>query len=556
MDTKRLLLYFALAYVVFSLWTAWIRDYSKPPVSSTAATTQLSPGAQVSTVPPTAATVPTAPGQPTSIQPTLAHELITVRTDVLEAKIDPVGGTLVEANLLKYPVSQKQPNIPVSLLNTKPDTFYVAEGGITGPRGPDTLQGQVKYSARQSNFVLATGQNELNVDLMWQDKNVDVTKTYHFKRNDYAVDVIYNVKNHSGESWSGNLYGQLRRKPQPSPGLFHFSTYTGGSISSPEKPYQKVSYSKMAKEPLSQNIHGGWLAMQQQYFLSAWIPNQQLTHHYYSSVDANNIYTLGFIGPTFTLAPGQQLKTTTTLYVGPEIEERLKALAPGLDLTIDFGWLWWLSIAILWVMKQIYKVVGNWGWAIVIVTLLIKLMFYKFSEMSYRSMAKMRQLQPKLAALKERYGDDKQKMSQATMELYRKEKVNPLGGCLPILIQIPVFIALYYVLIESVELRQAPFILWIHDLSSRDPYYVLPILMGISMFFQQRLNPTPPDPMQARVMQLLPLIFTILFATFPAGLVLYWLTNNVLSILQQWHITRRLEAKVEQKIEKVLKHKK
>lgn len=555
MDTKRLLLYFALAYVVFSLWTAWTRDYSTP-AAKTADQTAVVPVSQMAALPPSNTPVPaTATPTPVATAAIAKQDLITVRTDVLEAKIDPVGGTIVEASLLKYPVSQKEPNKPVNLLNSDPETLYIAQGGITGPNGPDTQAGQARYTATQNNYVLADGQNAVDVDLTWRDKNVIVTKTLRFKRDDYAINVIYDVKNHSTKPWAGNVYAQLRRKPQPSPGLFHFSTFNGASISSPEKPYQKFSYSKLNDENISQNIQGGWLAMQQQYFLSAWIPNQQLSHHYYSSVDPNKIYTLGFIGPTFTVAPGQEFNTITTLYSGPEQEERLKALAPGLNLTIDFGWLWWLSIAILWVMKHIYKIVGNWGWSIVIVTLLIKLMFYKFSEMSYRSMAKMRRLQPKLAELKERYGDDKQKMSQATMELYRKEKVNPLGGCLPILIQIPVFIALYYVLIESVELRQAPFILWIHDLSSRDPYYVLPVLMGISMFLQQKLNPTPPDPMQARMMQMLPIIFTVLFATFPAGLVLYWLTNQVLSILQQWHITRSLEAKVEKKIESVFKKK-
>jgi len=304
----------------------------------------------------------------------------------------------------------------------------------------------------------------------------------------------------------------------------------------------------MDKANVSRAVKGGWLAFQQRYFLGAWVPNQHQAQHYYSRVNGD-IYTLGFVGPQLKVASGDQLRTRTTLYAGPEMADRLAVVAPHLDLTVDYGWLWALSVSIFWIMKHIYNFFGNWGIAIILVTLLIKLIFYKLSEKSYRSMAKMRKLSPQLQTLKERYGDDRQRMSQATMELYRREKVNPLGGCLPMLIQIPFFFALYYVLIESVELRQAPFMLWIQDLSAKDPYYILPLLMGASMYFQQKLNPAPPDPIQARMMNLMPVMFTALFLTFPSGLVLYWLTNNCLSILQQWYIMRRVDmAEVQQKI--------
>lgn len=562
MDYKRLFLYFALAFIVFSLWTEWQKDNVAAPVAPTTINQSNVPTAPAAAI---SATTPTVPATSQQTIPTVsavpAERIITVQTDVLNVKIDTLGGHIIAASLPKYPATVKTPNVPVVIMSAAPDSYYVAESGITGPQGPDTEKGVAQYTATQTSYTLANDQKTLDVAISWKNnKGLEVIKTFHFERGDYAIHVSYNIQNHSDKPWSGNIYAQIRQKELAAPcGLFHVSNFIGGAISTPEKPYQKITYDTLNKEELSKNARGGWLAFQQRYFLTAWVPNQQQTNHYYSSVDANKIATLGFIGPTITVPANGQFNTTTTFYVGPEIGDMLKKIAPHLDLTIDFGWLWWLSIIILWVMEHIHRVVGNWGWSIVIVTLLIKLLFYKFSAISYRSMAKMRQLQPKLAELKQRYGDDKQKISQATMELYRKEKVNPLGGCLPILVQIPVFIALYYVLIESVQLRQAPFIFWIHDLSAKDPYYVLPILMGISMFFQQRLNPAPPDPVQARVMQFMPVMFTIFFMTFPSGLVLYWLTNNVLTIIQQWHITRSLEKKIENKIEKSIekfKHRK
>ena len=296
----------------------------------------------------------------------------------------------------------------------------------------------------------------------------------------------------------------------------------------------------MAEDNLSLNTKGGWVVMQQHYFLSAWVPNEQQINHYYTSVSPNDVYTIGFLGPQLNVAAGDKLVTKTKFYAGPQLTDRLHSIAPNLDLTVDYGWLWFISMGIFWLMKKIHLVIGNWGWSIILVTICIKAVFYKLSATSYRSMAKMRKLTPKIQALKQRFGDDKQKMSQETMKLYKKEKVNPFGGCLPILIQIPFFIALYYVLIESVELRQAPFIFWIHDLSIKDPFYVLPLLMGISMLIQQKLSPPPPDPMQAKMMMLLPIVFTVFFLNFPAGLVLYWVCNNTLSILQQWYVMRTI----------------
>ena len=563
MNYKRVFLYFTLAFVAFSLWTNWLRDY--PTTTASVAQTQaatsttnnsalVSNSAVPNAAPPTTQATTIAPG---STKPTAP--IVTVQTDVLNVKIDTLGGSIINTTLPKYPEAVKTPNIPVTILNDNPDSLYVAESGLTGPQGPDTQAGPVQYSSAKTSYVLSPDQKELTVDLTWRNKTgLEVTKSFLFTPGSYAIHVNYQIKNNGSKDWSGNFYGQIRRNPPPKPsGLFHVANYLGAAISSPEKPYEKISYGKMKETNINQTIRGGWLAMQERYFLSAWIPNSQQPNRYYSSVSPDNIYTLGFIGPTITVPPGGKFNTTSSFYVGPEIENNLKTLAPHLDLTIDFGWLWWVSVPILWVMEKIHKVVGNWGWSIVLVTLLIKGMFYKLSAMSYRSMARMRQLQPKLTELKERIGDDRQKLSQATMELYRKEKINPLGGCLPILVQIPVFIALYYVLLESVQLRQAPFILWIHDLSARDPYFILPLLMGISMFVQQRLNPAPPDKAQAMLMQYgMPIMFTFFFLSFPSGLVLYWLTNNCLSILQQWHITRQIEATVVKKIERVFEHKK
>jgi YidC/Oxa1 family membrane protein insertase len=564
MDYKKILLYVALALVIAALWNAWQHDYPavQQVASSTTTSTQPS-GLPPANVPPLNAGQTAQPiaAQTAAVQPSSAaqRQVIHVRTDVLDVLIDSHGGNIIQVNLPRYPVSSDAPHIPVQILTPDPNKLYVAENGLMGDLGPDTPQAQAVYKPEATDYSLQPGQNRLDVKLGWTNNaGLQVAKVFSFERGKYDISVRYDVDNYSKQPWSAQQYGQLRQKPeQVKSSLFSLHTYAGAAISTTDKNYEKISYSKLEKENLNSVTTGGWLALQQRYFLSAWIPPQDQINRIYSSYDPNQqTFTLGYVGPDMTLLPGAKLSLGSKIYVGPETTSSLKTLAPHLDMTIDYGWLWPISVAIFWVMQQIYKVVGNWGWSIVLVTLLIKLVFYKLSETSYRSMAKMRDLAPRLQAVRERYKDDKQKLGQATMEVYRKEKVNPAGSCLPILIQIPFFIALYYVLIESVELRQAPFILWIHDLSSKDPYYVLPILMGLSMFIQQKLNPPPPDPMQARVMMALPLLFTVLFAAFPAGLVLYWLVNNVLSILQQWYIMRRFEKNKAKKQIKLIKQKK
>lgn len=542
MEHIRLILIGALCLLGFMLWTAWENDYSH-------------------TIPQTQKVISNVPFQPTptAINPvaptaektatTTTQRYINVATDVLSVSIDALGGNIVRADLLNYP-QQLHSKQPFQLLNNDPEKLYVAQSGLMGNAGPDTVQGQAIYKAEKDNFTLAPGQNDLAVDLKWKNNaGVEITKRFIFHRDDYQIKVNYLIKNNSASPWTGQFYTQLERKKvaPPDHSFFAVNPYMGGAISSPEKPYQKISFDKMAQQDLNLPITGGWAAMLEHYFLTAWIPSSTETYTYYTHVGDNNKYILGMLGKPITVSPKEQTSVGAKLYSGPESMDRLKAVAPNLDLTIDYGILWFISIGIFWLMKQIYNIVGNWGWSIVLVTVLIKLAFYHLSAKSYRSMAAMRKLQPRLQALKERFGDDRQKLTQATMELYRTEKINPLSGCLPIIVQIPVFIALYWVLLESVELRQAPFILWIHDLSARDPYYILPIIMGLTMFVQQKLNPPPPDPVQAKMMNFLPIFFTILFISFPAGLVLYWVVNNTLSILQQWYIMRSVNPSPKKK---------
>ncbi len=483
------------------------------------------------------------------------QKYITVKTDLLDITIDTVGGDIVASKLLKYPESLGSSQ-PYDLLTNNPRTRYIAESGLLGIDGPDMSTQQAIYTVDKYEYELQPGQNELVVKLFWKKKpmsphdTINAVKTYTFTRGSYEVKVGYEVENLSDHLNSGTMYTQLSRTDSPPPGnsgLISLATYFGGAISSQQKPFEKITFKQMKEKNLDILIQGGWASMIQHYFISAWIPDQTAFSNYYTRVLPNGMYTIGMLGSTMTTQPGTKISTETKLYTGPALADQMEKAAPNLNLTIDYGWFWFISIAIFWMMQKIYDVVGNWGWAIVFVTIIIKILFYKLSAKSYRSMAALKRLQPRMEALKERYGDDKQKMTQATMDLYRQEKVNPMSGCLPILIQIPVFIALYWVLVESVQLRQAPFIFWIHDLTQHDPYYILPVLMGISMFIQQRLNAPPPDPVQAKVMMMMPVIFTAMFANFPAGLMLYWFVNNTLSFLQQWYVMHSIDKETANK---------
>lgn len=552
MELKKIFLYGTLLMIGFLLWMQWEQDYPSVVSTKTAAigaskeskeSKELSENGFVPSLATEVTEDSAKKGPVPAIQQQVPQErLITVETDVLALTIDRLGGNILEAKLLKYPETIKDPSRPIVLLNNDPATRYIAQSGIVTVSDKQAAQA-LSYTSPQANYTLSDNQQEMSVNLEAKtNEGVAITKTYKFSRGGYLINLSYQIANHGSSVWQGSIYNQLTRtQPVEESSIFMpVSAYTGASISDPKnKLYEKVTFSDMTKTPLKRNIEGGWAAMQQHYFLSAWVPSVEQVSQYYSHASKQNEYTIGLVGPLLKVKPNDTITKDTKLYIGPELPNDLKRIAPGLDLTVDYGILWFISVFLLWVLEYIYNWVGNWGWSIVIVTLLIKLAFYHLSATSYRSMANMRKIQPRMQAIRERYGNDKQKLSQAMMELYKTEKVNPLGGCLPIIVQIPVFIALYWVLLESVQLRHAPFILWIHDLTSPDPYYILPLLMGATMFIQQKLSPAPPDPTQAKVMMVLPIVFTFLFLGFPAGLVLYWVVNNALSILQQWYITRK-----------------
>lgn len=548
LDYVRIALYTLLIFLAFLLFQAWEVEHSKVTLPSQPMTSEghyvpdLTLQDSRTAVSSGQASVPVENGPTVGIPPDTKGQLVTVKTDVLAVTIDTHGGDIVDTKLLQYPDSLGS-KTPFTLFTDDPKTRYLAESGLLSTRGPDTPKEQAVYTTPQTEYQLSPDANKLLVNLKWQKDDINVTKTYTFTRGRYEVGLNYEVENKSSTPWEGSLYAQLLRTnapPENHGGMVNLATYFGAAISSPAKPFEKISFKDMQDKNLSQTIQDGWAAMIQHYFISAWVPAPGTTATYYSKVTPNGLYTIGLINQPIHAEPGATVQTGAKLYAGPTIGAELEKTAPHLNLTIDYGWFWFLSDIIFWMMQKIYNVVGNWGWSIVIVTIIIKLMFYHLSAKSYRSMSQLKKLQPRIEMLKERYKDDKQGLTQATMELYREEKVNPMTGCLPVLIQIPVFIALYWVLVESVQLRQAPFILWIHDLSQHDPYYVLPILMGISMYLGQRLNPPPPDPMQAKVMMLMPVIFTALFINFPAGLMLYWFVNNTLSFLQQWYIMRSM----------------
>ncbi len=547
MDNQRLFLFIALCFVGLLLWQAWQRDYGLQPVAQAPQEQVVPPSDTAAPADDLPAAPVSAPGQPAA-SPAPDRALlpsgtrVRVVTDVLDVEIDTIGGDVRRAELLTYPVAPDKPEQPVRLLSDVPAELFVAQSGLLSSQ-TEAPSHRAQFTAEATEYRLQPNADEVRVPLRWTgSQGLQVTKTYVFHRNSYAIDVIYELENTAASPWTGHLYRQLQRVERPDQASRFIYTYTGAVVYSPEIKYEKVSFDDMREEPLNRDLTGGWAAMIQHYFLAAWVPEPDKTYRYYSNVVDGSRYVIGMMGPDITLPADGKATIESRLVVGPKLQDHLAEIAPGLELTVDYGMLTVIAQPLFWLLSLIYKIVGNWGWAIVLLTVLIKLAFYKLSETSYRSMANMRKLQPRLQALKERYGDDRQRLNQAMMELYKKEKINPLGGCLPILVQIPVFIALYWVLLESVEMRQAEFILWLNDLSAPDPYYVLPLIMGVSMLLQQKLNPSPLDPIQQRIMMILPIVFTVFFAFFPAGLVLYWVVNNILSIAQQWVITRRIEA--------------
>jgi YidC/Oxa1 family membrane protein insertase len=547
MDNPRVLLAIALSFLVLLMWQAWMKDYGPQPQETAQTTSTPGTDAVPDTTAATGEDLPAThddsgqqPAEPVTLQ-LPAGEQVVVVTDLYRAVIDTRGADLREVDLLKYPVSLKPDSPPFKLMETSADQLFIAQSGLRVGKGPEPTH-HASFSADSNSYELAAGSDQLVVPLRWTNgQGVEVTKLYRFHRDSYVIEVEFQVNNAGAEAWKAQPYYQLQRTPLRTTNRF-IHTFTGGVLYSPEEKYQKISFDDMEKSNLNREVTAGWAAMIQHYFVGAWVPPADQPERYYTRALQGERYVIGMIGPSLTVPPGGEQSSAARLFVGPKLQHRLAAAAPGLELTVDYGKLTFIAEPIYWLLEKIHGLVGNWGWSIIFLTILIKLAFFKLSETSYKSMANMRKLAPRLQALKERYGDDKQKLNQAMMDMYKKEKVNPLGGCLPVVVQIPVFISLYWVLLESVEMRQAPFMLWIQNLSSPDPYYILPLIMGATMLIQQKLNPAPMDPMQAKVMMILPVVFTVFFAFFPSGLVLYWVVNNTLSIAQQYVITKRVEA--------------
>ena len=472
--------------------------------------------------------------------------LVTVTTDTFKVTIDTLGGDIVQVQLLKHLTKMAADGgEPFTLLTRSKNNEYIAQSGLIGKNGTDTREGRPVYSVSRSEFSLEPGEQSLNVDLKLNQNGASIIKRFNFTANDYVIGVNYLVENGGYDSWEATFYGQIKRDShepliESSGGV---RPYLGAALREPEKNFSKYDFSDVSEESVKAEIKGGWVSMVQHYFISAWIPPTNDNNSFsLRKLSGQDIYLFGFTGEKLIVPAGSTGEYSAQFYVGPKDQEKLESLAEYLDLTVDYGFLWMLAKPIFAAMKFIYELVGNWGWAIILLTIGIKILLYPLSAASLRSMAKMRSLQPKMERLKETYGDDRQKMSQELMGLYKKEKVNPAGGCFPMLLQMPVFLSLYWVLLESVEIRHSPWIFWIADLSAKDPYFILPIVMGASMLLMQKMQPMPTDPTQAMVMKVMPIAFTFFFMIFPSGLVLYWTVNNLLSMLQQWYVNRQLEA--------------
>ncbi len=561
MDLQRSLLIGAIAVLSFMLLTKWVDFADTRTAASAVENVRLSADPVTSTAELPVASAPdsagasddlpsvtesAAPSEAPAVKELGNTRIIQVHSDVLQLAIDLAGGDIVELALPKFPAELAKPDVPFVLLEQNDTRTYIAQSGLIGANGIDK-ENRPTYTTAASIYRMAEGKNELVVDLLWQDDSgIKVTKRFSLTRGDYLIGVEFLVENGSEDRWQANLFGQLKRDSSPTssaaPGGMGLNPFLGAALTQPDEHFTKFTFEEMAEEPFKATLPGGWIAMIQHYFLSAWIPDPAQSHTFSTRVTDTGFNIAGFTSPALVVEPGQRGEVGADFFAGPKDQYRLKEISPYLDLSVDYGWLWWIAQPLFWLLTKIYSFVGNWGVAIILLTVTVKAAFYKLSATSYRSMANMRRVQPKMVEIREQYADDKQKQSQAMMELYRKEKINPMGGCLPILVQMPVFIALYWVLMESVELRQAPFILWIDDLSVMDPYFVLPLMMGASMFFMQMLNPPPPDPMQAKIMKWMPIVFTVFFLWFPAGLVLYWVVNNLLSMAQQYVITKRIES--------------
>jgi len=569
MDNLRFVLVIIFAMLIVLMMQAWEIDYGpKPPASAVAASeaepvkedlpqasNQSEPAAAMSANTSTPAIAQTAP----------AHPIITIKTDVIALEIDTQGGTLRNLDLLDYPVEKdntivnslrsmvglpvaEKNHAPTRLFNADPEKLFLAQSGLIAGNGTTAAPDHYTvFSSQQNSYTLQPGQESLTVPLTWTDNNgLSVTKVFSFKRGAYDITLTQEVKNNTDKPWTGRQYSQLLRYPvHENNGNFltgGMRAFDCGVIYTEKDKYQKISFDDMANNDLEVSTPGGWTAMIQHYFASAWIPPVDQENHFYTKALKDEHFVIGSYSPTVTVNANSAATLTSHLYAGPKIQPVMEKVAKGLELTVDYSVLTFIGKPIYWLLNQLHTWAGNWGVAIIGVTLCIKLLFFPLSQSSFRSMAKMRKIQPRLKDLQERFKDDRMRFNNEMMALYKKEKVNPLGGCLPVLVQIPVFMCLYWVLSETVEFRQTPFMLWIQDLSVEDPFYILPLIMGLTMKIQQSLNPAPIDPIQAKVMRMFPIVFTVFFLFFPAGLVLYWVVNNTLSILQQWYITKSIAA--------------
>ena len=560
MESQRSFLIIGLALVSFLLWQQWQKDYGPQPVAQTEMSSSESQTANAqnqgvpsfddsasgNTTPAgnqNSDDVPVSDAAPAPA-PQNAARMIEVRTDTLDLRIDLLGGDVVTADLLKFPVTQDADK-PYSLLRSS-NGLHVAQSGLVGPQGPDgSAKGRPLYKADKDLYEM-TG-DTLVVPLTWRnDKGLEITKKFTFTRNKYDVNVSFDVINNTSAPASVQEYAQLKQdtKAERDDSMMFMPTYRGGAFSTEDDRYEKYTFGDIEDDNLRKKTVAGWAGMLEHYFVSAWVPPQDQTNTIYSRFLSDRYAVIGFLGQPETIQPGSEKTLSSTLYMGPKDQDSLAKIARGLDLTVDYGILWWISKPLFWFLQFLHSLTGNWGFAIILITIVVKGAMYPLTKKQYESMARMRNLAPKMQQLKERYGDDRQKMSQSMMELYKKEKVNPMGGCLPLLLQMPIFLALYWVFMESVELRHANFALWITDLSVKDPYFVLPILTGASMYLLQKMQPTTiTDPMQQKIMQFMPVMMSIFFLWFPAGLVLYWFVSNIITLIQARMIYASMEKR-------------
>ena len=549
MDNQRLILLLVFLFSLFMLWDGWQRQNQPQPAAAkeqasqqaNSSTSSITPIPSPSLAAPSVASPSSVP-MPSNAAVASSGARALVKTDVFLAEITSQGGDIVRLELPQHKATEDISK-PFVLMETGKDKVYQVQTGLIG-EGLPTHKAELRLEP--GTYEMKPGSDKLELRLEAPEANgIKVTKILTFSRGSYQIDVAYEIVNRSQNPLAAHAYFQLTRDGKvPEASMTNIATFTGPAIYTDEGKFQKVEFVDVdkGKAKYVQKANNGWLAMVQHYFVAGWTPQGKDEREFFVRKVGDNLFSAGIILPVTAIAPGQTSRVSVPLYAGPQEQARLEKIAPGFDLVVDYGWLTVIAAPIYWLLELIHRLVGNWGWSIILLTVIIKAVFYPLSAASYRSMAKMKVVTPKLMKIKEQFAADRNRMNQEMMELYRKEKINPLGGCLPILVQIPVFIALYWVLLGSVEMRHAPWILWIKDLSSQDPYYVLPIIMGISMVVQTKLNPTPPDPIQAKVMMAMPVVFTFMFLWFPSGLVLYWTINNILSIAQQWQITRLIEG--------------